>query len=192
MPISDDIRESIRSLLAAGELPTEEIAEKLGVSPRTVSAIKAHITMGRYGLAPPAAEMEEELDAFETTFGLERDLQAALRANIGELEAELVIIDDGKERSTAAGRIDILARDKAGATVVVELKAGDAKAEVVTQTLGYMGALAAEGVPLQRGIIVAGRFPDRVIHAARAVPNLRLVSDRFKFSFSAGESTGKL
>jgi hypothetical protein len=56
-------------------------------------------------------EEEEEIEAAEITFGLERDLQSALRANIQQLETGLKIIDSGKERVTEAGRIDITAMD---------------------------------------------------------------------------------
>ena len=50
-----------------------------------------------------ASELLEEAE--EITFGLERDLQSALRANIQQLEPGLRITDEGKERSTEAGRI---------------------------------------------------------------------------------------
>ena len=53
-------------------------------------------------------------EAEEITFGLERDLQSALRANIDQLEPGLKITDDGRERVTEAGRIDITAGDAKG------------------------------------------------------------------------------
>jgi hypothetical protein len=43
--MDDAVRTQIRELLEAG-LPTDEIAGRAGVSPGTVSAVKAHITMG--------------------------------------------------------------------------------------------------------------------------------------------------
>jgi RecB family endonuclease NucS len=52
--------------------------------------------------------VEKDLEnADEVIFGPERDLQAALRSNIEQLKAGLSIIDEGTERSTQAGRIDI-------------------------------------------------------------------------------------
>lgn len=39
--------DAIRALLAEG-LSTEAVASQLGVSPRRVAAVKAHITMGTY------------------------------------------------------------------------------------------------------------------------------------------------
>src|SRR5437868_12272144 len=59
----------------------------------------------------PSAETET-LDAVETSFGLERDLQAALRRNMEQLEPGLTITDGGKEKPVTSGRVDITAKDK--------------------------------------------------------------------------------
>ena len=82
-----------------------------------------------------------------------------------------------------AARIDITARDDEGALVVIQLKAGIARADALTQVLAYMGALEAEGVKSVRGILVAADFHPRVVFGARAVRNLELRRYRFKFSF---------
>ena len=76
--------------------------------------------------------------------GLERDLQAALRRAIEQLEPGLEVIDDGAERSVASGFIDITAKDARGAIVVVELKTGTARQGAVAQVLSYMGDIADE------------------------------------------------
>ena len=99
--------------------------------------------------------------AIETTFGLERDLQAALRANIEQLELGLHVIDDAKERWTEAGWVDITAEDKNGVIVIIELKAGTADDKAITQILSYMGALASKYQKPIRGILVAGDFTPR-------------------------------
>ena len=44
--ISEEQKEQVKSLLQAGQLDRDEIASTVGVSPGTVSAIKAHITFG--------------------------------------------------------------------------------------------------------------------------------------------------
>jgi hypothetical protein len=72
---------------------------------------------------PPLSGEPQVQDALEITFGLERDLQTALRKNIEQLEHGLKIIDGGKEQRVAAGYIDITAEDEHGNTVVIELKA---------------------------------------------------------------------
>jgi hypothetical protein len=129
-------------------------------------------------------QYEEEIaDAAEITFGLERDLQTALRANISQLELGLTIIDGGKERTTDAGRIDITAKDQNENIVVIELKAGSASPDVIAQILAYMGAVTESDQKPVRGILVAGDFHKKVIFAARAIPNLELKKYSFQFTF---------
>lgn len=122
-------------------------------------------------------------DSMETTFGLERDLQLALRNNIAQLEAGLKITDGGKERVVPSGRIDILAADSRGAQVVIELKAGTADGNAISQILAYMGDLLNEGNGKVRGVLVAGDFSPRAISASKAVPNIELKKYAFSFSF---------
>lgn len=126
---------------------------------------------------------EELIEAEEITFGLERDLQSALRGNIESLERGLKIIDNGKERTTAAGRIDITAQDVNGNIVIIELKAGEAKPEIIAQVLSYMTAVAEDDRKPVRGILVAGDYHKKVILAARAIPNLEIKRYSFQFSF---------
>jgi RecB family endonuclease NucS len=76
--------------------------------------------------------VEEIEDAANLKFGLEGDMQDALRRNIGQLDPTLRIVDDGKERRVEAGLIDILAEDQEGARVVVELKSGEAPESAIT------------------------------------------------------------
>jgi transcriptional regulator with XRE-family HTH domain len=180
-PISEEQKSQVISLLKARELDTDQIAEKVGISPGSVRSYRANFTMGRYDDLPS----EQVIEALDTTFGLERDLQLALRSNIQQLEQGLTIIDDGREQSTEAGRIDITAKDQQGAIVIIELKAGTAPSDSVTQILSYMGAISErENTPV-RGILIAGDFSPRVIFAARAVPNLEL--RRYSFRFTFGE-----
>lgn len=105
------------------------------------------------------ANEEEIEDAADLKFGLERDMQDALRGNIGQLDPSLRIVDEGKERRVEAGRIDILAENDAGVRVVIELKSGEAPDTVITQLLSYIGSLQAEddSRPV-RGILIARSF----------------------------------
>jgi endonuclease len=130
-----------------------------------------------------AAETIAAEEEVARTFGLERDLQSALRSNIEQLEAGLRIVDGGSEAKVEAGFIDILAQDAAGAWVVIELKADVSRPAAVAQVLAYMGCIAADRGGSVRGILVASDFDKRVEHAARAVPNLALKRYRFKFEF---------
>jgi hypothetical protein len=126
---------------------------------------------------------EEIEEAAELSFGLERDLQDALRGNIAQLEQGLTIEDSGKELLTEAGRTDILAEDRDANLVAIELKAGSALPEAITQILAYMTAIGEERNRRVRGILVARDFPKRVLLAARSIPNLQLKTYGFRFSF---------
>ena len=115
-------------------------------------------------------------------FGLERDLEDALKTNLHQLEPGLEF--SGAQQRVAAGRLDIAAIDNEGHIVVIELKAGTAQPESMTQLLAYMGTVDnPEGRPV-RGILVAHDFDTRVKHAAKAIPNVALRSYSFTFSFS--------
>lgn len=121
-------------------------------------------------------------------FELERHLQESLRGEIEQLEPGLAIIDDGSERSVASGDIDILAQDRDGTLVVIELKRGLARREAIGQITGYMGDLMVEE-PHQnvRGILVAADFDKSCRGSVRAIPNLRLRRYRFSFNFDEPE-----
>jgi hypothetical protein len=131
-----------------------------------------------------APEVQEVEEAIETTFTIESDLQAALRLHIDQLEPGLEIIDGGKEKIVDSGRIDITARDIDGATVVIELKAGEASRRAIGQILAYMGDLTDGKKPV-RGILVARDLSQQAIAAARVVPGLQLRKYSFKFTFQA-------
>ena len=128
-------------------------------------------------------------NADEFTFALERDLQKALRENIGQFDPALKTVDDGNERRVAAGRIDITAEAPDGALVVIELKAGKADLRAIGQILSYMGTVSSDPNRPVRGILVASGFDPRVVMAARAVPNLSLRAYSFQFAFSEPQST---
>ncbi len=134
--------------------------------------------------APGAAATALAADPPEAVLSMERDLNAALRQGIAQLEPGLSVADGGRERSVRSGRIDILAEDGTGQPVVLELKAVTAPRDAVAQVLSYMGDIAAETGRPVRGYLIAPDFDPRAVSAARMVPNLRLVRYRFNFLFS--------
>ena len=139
------------------------------------------------GRTDPTATAEQE--EVGQRIGLERDMQAALRVEIDQLESGLTITDDGAERSVDSGFIDITARDASGATVVIELKAGPAGQRAVAQILSYMGDVAAEEENGKvRGILVASSFDAKAKAAARMVPSLMLRRYSVRFLFSDGHA----
>ena len=132
----------------------------------------------------PDAESVSEPDRRGQLVGLERDLQAALRRDIEQLEPGLTIIDDGVERSVSSGFIDITAKDADGMIVVIELKTGTARQAAVAQILSYMGdILDEEPDDRVRGILVAGDFDRKVRAAVRVVSTLSLQAYRMNFEF---------
>ena len=130
-----------------------------------------------------ASELIETAEDKSARFSLERDLQAALRKNIEQLEAGLTIIDGGKEKIGASGRTDILAMDANNKTVVIELKVGTANQEVIGQILSYMGDMMAQTGESVRGIIIAQDFDNKTVAASKPVSSIELRKYGFSFSF---------
>jgi hypothetical protein len=89
VPVSTERRQATRSLLDNG-LDNKQIASQPGVSPGQVASVKAHMTMGTYDGGENGAAAEAEVaSAADTAFGLEKDLQLALRRSIEQLETGL-------------------------------------------------------------------------------------------------------
>ena len=136
------------------------------------------------GVTEAEAEANDAVaETASKSFALERDLQNAIRTDIGQLEPGLEIVDGGREARVEAGLIDVLAKDIHGVWTIIELKAEVARPSVIAQTLAYMASIAEERGGAVRGIIVAADFDQRVELAARAVPNLQLKRYRYRFEF---------
>ena len=130
----------------------------------------------------PESEIQETIDV---SVSLERDLHSYLALKIDAIETGLVLMENGIEHQTDAGRIDLLATNAASHTVVIELKAGKAKDNALGQLLGYMGCIgttSGESTNV-RGILVASDFEPRVIYAAKGLPSIKLVKYRVAFEF---------
>jgi hypothetical protein len=136
---------------------------------------------------------DPEEDAVETSISLERDLEDNLEANLAQLEAGLVPFK--RERllsrqldTKTVGIIDLMAVDKAGNIVVIELKAGEASDRVCGQLQRYMGWAQDNlaGTSSVRGIIVANSFTEGAKYAAKVVPNLALKRYSVSFKFVDG------
>ncbi|KPW02266.1 endonuclease NucS domain-containing protein [Pseudoalteromonas sp. P1-11] len=131
----------------------------------------------------PVIEMPEPYVQSQT-IGLEKDMQAAIRQNIGQIETGLRVTDNGRERSVETGFIDITAEDSNSVPVVIELKTGVAGQRAVAQILSYIGSvMEEEGNDQVRGILIASEFDRKARAAAKVVPNLTLMRYQFSFQF---------
>jgi len=116
-----------------------------------------------------------------TTFAAEAHLRDYLVQHLEDIEPglELYVDDngvDGVEYTTAIGRIDILATDRDGRFVVLELKVAQGPDAVCGQLMRYMGWVKrhlSEGKPV-RGTIIAQRISDRIRYALADFPAVQL------------------
>jgi len=137
-------------------------------------------------------ETEDQLiaeeDAVEVKLSLERDLQEYLSRDIAQLEPGLQLFTDegltGREVSTEAGKIDVLAKDNNEKLVVIELKASRASYSTLGQILSYMASIKNElEFDSVRGIIVADEFDKKLKLAVTQVNNVSLIRYKVKFDF---------
>jgi hypothetical protein len=127
--------------------------------------------------------LESQLEDFlienwaSTPFGQELELLTE--------EGELI----SQQFRTDIGRIDILARDKKSSSyVVLELKRNQTSDDTVGQVLRYMGwvkqNLGDAGV---RGVIVAGKYDEKLDYARQMIPGLEVFI--YEVNFSLKEHT---
>jgi hypothetical protein len=119
--------------------------------------------------------------ALEASISLERDIEDFLVRDLSAIEAGLTFLE--RQHETEIGRVDILARDRQGGTVVIEVRAVEARDAAIGQTARYIGWLRAHGHEGVRGILVAPDFADGARYAASAVPGLDLRRCRIHFTF---------
>lgn len=116
----------------------------------------------------------------------EREVQNYLAKNLQLLNEEglkLIQTEYPVEFGNDKGRIDILAEDKTGKLVVIEVKRGRAGREAVGQIQSYMGAILrnSEGRGI-RGILVAAEI-DEVARSALLVASIELFLFKTHFEF---------
>ncbi|QWG21103.1 DUF91 domain-containing protein [Bradyrhizobium sediminis] len=118
-------------------------------------------------------------------FRLEQEMQAAVRKQLSNLEPGLTEADGGAEVSVSTGSIDILAKDKDGKFVVIELKAGRCPPGAMEQALGYAQSVSEEkGVQDVRVMLIASDFSDRIRAAAKRTIGLTLLTYEFSLRFN--------
>lgn len=122
-------------------------------------------------------------ESIEASVSLERDLHSYLATRLTEIETGLSLVDNGIEYPTEAGRIDLLAIEptvllSSSISRLVRVRTA------LGQMLGYMGCISGPDRNV-RGILVASNFEPRVVFAAKALPNIKLL--RYQVSFSLQE-----
>lgn len=128
---------------------------------------------------------QQDIDSFE--FALESHLRDFLAKDLEHIEPGLKLYKseerNGVEFPVEGGRIDILAVDKEGRLVVVELKLSQGRNKVLGQILYYMGWVDAHlsNSPC-RGIIIASEISKELSTAVSRAPGIKLY--RYKMSFS--------
>ena len=149
------------------------------------SAARAYL---RFRLEAEFEDNEENEPSAEenaaSVFKYERELQAAVRSQLGSLEQGLIEADEGYEAVFPSGRSDIIARDRTGCAVVIELKAGACPKGTIEQALGYAQDWIDSGESRVRTFIIAGEFSPRIKAAAKRIPDLTLLTYALAVQFS--------
>ncbi len=125
-------------------------------------------------------EPEEQELVSEQEFAYESDLRDFLAEHLEVIEPGLDLYHDDKERGVEypveGGRIDILAKERGGRLVVIELKVSRGRNPTIGQLLYYMGWVDRNlsGSGKSRGIIVAKQISDGLCLACQRVPEVSL------------------
>lgn len=141
----------------------------------------------------PDVDESEAADASEsingsTTFALEHDLRNYLERNLQLIEPGLEVYEEdgirGVEFPVGGRFIDILARDKHGSYVVIELKVSRGYDRAIGQLLRYMRWVAQNMESSQpvRGIIVANEISADLRLASTSVPSVELIEYELSFN----------
>ena len=134
-------------------------------------------------------EDDHEADAVVAAreFAFERDLRNYLVKNLGLIEPGLCLYEEegltGVEFPVGGRFIDILAVDKSGAYVVIELKVSRGYDRTIGQLLRYMGWIEKnlESTIPARGIIVAKQITDDLKLAASRISDVALIEYEMSF-----------
>jgi hypothetical protein len=114
----------------------------------------------------------------------ERNLEDFVVGQLDAIEPGLRL--EERQKSTPAGRIDLLCKDGTGRYVVVELKRAQGTDQVVGQILRYMGWLIETyGAAKVRGMVIVGNEDQRLKYALKAVSNVQVKEFRINFKSPA-------
>jgi len=136
-----------------------------------------------------SADISDYEGGNDSEFAFERDLQNFLVKNLHLIEDGLKLYEEdeinGVEYPVGGRRIDILAVDKDGALVVIELKVSKGHDRVIGQILRYLGWIKknlAEDDQHVRGIIIAKEITDDLQLACTMISDISLREYSISFS----------
>jgi hypothetical protein len=138
------------------------------------------------------SDTEEDDNEYSSTgeFAYEKDLKNYLSKNLGSVESGLRLYEEdgiiGIEFPVGGRYIDILAKDKNGNLVVIELKVSKGYDRVIGQILRYMGWIEknlADTDQQVRGIIVASHITEDLILATSRLQGVDLIEYRLSLEF---------
>jgi hypothetical protein len=131
---------------------------------------------------------EEIIDSEQALeFALEAHLRDFLARNLERIEEGLRLHvspeSSGIEFPVDGGRIDLLAVDRAGKYVVIELKLSQGRNKTLGQVLYYMGWIDEHlGNGPCRGLIIASAITEDLVIAVARVPGVSLAKYRMNFA----------
>jgi len=144
---------------------------------------------------PIPEEPEAVEESREFSYEFERDLEHHLVENLEAIEPGLRLYvqdkeTDGEQFVTDVGTIDVLALDKNGDFVVIEIKGSEATDKAVGQLLRYMGWVKKKLAKQERvrGIIIAKKASDELKYAVSNLENVAVKEYEVQFNFRDVES----
>lgn len=160
-----------------------------------------YLGSGRYRLLQPSdipeiqsiSKEERLIETEEFSFSLESDLEDHLVSNLNQLEDGLILYEEdepgqGQQFITDVGRIDILAVDKNGDFVVIELKrsASDKSCGQLLRYMGWVRKHIANG-RLVRGMIITKQADAELKYAASMIDNVEIKEYAVEFTFRSAD-----
>jgi hypothetical protein len=136
---------------------------------------------------PATEDGDEASDPDQVQFPLEAHLRDFLAKNLERIETGLRLYaspeHNGVEFPVDGGRIDLLAVDRNGKFVVIELKLSQGRNKTLGQLLYYMGWVDQHlGTGPCRGFIIASDITQELSVAIARVPGVSLAKYRMSFA----------